>query len=446
MPASDERENYIKSLGIKDKALKFHLENPLLSASELARKLGFTLRQVKEVYREIRLNKKIQNYINSPFYQWRIASRFAAEIIRDLSGEKTYWDKLISHRPVISRTLEIHPTLGTCEYRCVMCLWSNRNLRQAENFQRDYPLRAKEWSKILKTACKMGTRKVLLSGGGEPLLNPEVFMVIESAWRLGAKINLYTNGLNMYRLSNYDWQQLLRLNWIRFSVHSPASETYANIVGLPYERKLLIQVIDNLKELLFRKRKGKLKMKVGIGFVIQLQNYKQIYEMAEFAASLGVDFLDIRRDDANISKRLTLNQWAIVISQLKLIRQRAVNGDYGVTQISIADSLTALINGLELKVPKAEECLSKIYRPVINPFGVMTPCDLRAEPRFLNMNYILGKLAVEPLQLVVKRFQFRKIRSNCKVCMPSGRIGSAICRKIFKDYEDGILPSEQPFL
>jgi len=442
----DDRENYIKNLGIKDKALRLHLENPLLAGSELARKLGFTMRQVRNVYREIRLNKKIQNYINSLFYQWRIASRFAAEIIKDLAGDKTYWYKLISHRPVLSRTLEIHPTLGTCEYRCAMCLWSDRNPRRAENFQRDCPLRVKEWSKILKTACQMGTRKVILSGGGEPLLNPEVFRVIESAWRLGAKINLYTNGLNIYKLSNYDWQQLLRLNWIRFSVHSPVLETYANIVGLPHERNLLNRVIDNIKELLFRKRKGKLKMKVGIGFVIQLQNYHQICKMAEFAAGLGVDFLDIRRDDANISKPLTLGQWAIVISQLKLIRQKAVDGDYGATQISIADSLIALINGVKLKVPRAKECFSRIYRPVITPFGVMSPCDLRAEPRFLNMNYILGKPAIEPLHLIIKRFQSRKIRSNCKVCMPSGRIGNAICRKIFKDYEDGILPSQQPFL
>lgn len=432
---------------MRDRALKFHLENPLMTASELVSRLSLTQMEVKNLYRKVVLSEGIQAYINSPFYQWRIASRFAANIIKDLSGDTSYWNKLMRHEPVMSRTLELHPTLGTCEYRCAMCLWSGGDKRFIKgDATGSQPLKAKEWSKILEAAYRMGTKRVLLSGGGEPLLNPDLFKVIESARRLGMKVSLYTNGFRMDRLNSYEWQQVMKLGWIRFSVHSPVPKTYANIVGMPYKREPLDCIANNIKKLLFRREKKRIGVQVGMAFVIQSQNYNQIRKMAEFAASLGVDFLDIRQDSVNISKPLSFKQWATVVAQLRTVRQRAIKGNYGITQISIADSLTAIINGKLIEPPRAKECFSKIYRPVISPFGVMTPCDLKAEPKFFNADYVLGRPAVESLDLVVKRFQSRKIRPNCEECMPSGRVGNAICHKIFEDYKDGILPNEQPFV
>ncbi len=95
-----------------------------------------------------------------------------------------------------------------------------------------------------------------------------------------------------------------------------------------------------------------------------------------------------------------------------------------------------------LRVPK--HCMSRYFRPAINPFGFWMPCDLKAETMYYDNECILGNLRKSSVREIASRND-KIISSSCKCCMPSGQTGNAIFAKLLDDYKFGINFKDQPF-
>lgn len=139
---------------------------------------------------------------------------------------------------------------------------------------------------ILDDFSSMGVRGVEFTGGGEPTAHPNFFHIASCAFEKGLDVALVTNGV----LLTDDSAELLaaRGTWVRFSIDAATESTYTHMRCVPpiqWER-----AITNLRNLCSRKAAS---LVVGVGFVVNRENWREIVAAAELAKDCGADNIRI---------------------------------------------------------------------------------------------------------------------------------------------------------
>jgi MoaA/NifB/PqqE/SkfB family radical SAM enzyme len=420
-------------------ALLCHLAAPSTPAQQLADTLGADLDVVRTTYRYCRESQPVANLTGSWFYPHRLRCAFAATTVREWRRVPDRPARILARQPMLAETMEIHPTRGTCNYRCAMCLWSDQKTLTYTTKQLDSDglMTATDWCRVLAELYHQGVRRLVVSGGGEALLNPRLPDILTYAADLGFEIHVYTTGFSI-RPSTALFSALLRTHRIRFSIHSPEPVTYDLVTGTRPQQRALCRVKDNLRAILAERDESPI---VGIGFVLQPANYHQVQTMVEFAASTGTDWLDLHKDEVDVTDSLTSQQLATVREQLRAIRRKPSTG----TRIDIGDELVSLANGQTPDRTRTTECLGRYFRPTIGAYGHLTPCDLKAEPRFSDTRFDLGSVKTSRIIDVASVSSRRRIPDECTQCMPSSLTGNAIVYKLLADLQTGLSLEEQPF-
>lgn len=421
-------------------ALACHLAAPHSPAGTLAVNAGVKLEAVREMYRFARTNHQFRRLIVSPYYPHRLRCGFAAATVAEWLRRPEIPQRILARKPVLAETVEIHPTLGTCNYRCRMCLWSDQAELTYATKQLDTGglMSVGDWVRVVDELAAAGVRRLVVSGGGEALINPDLPDILNHAAGLGFEIHVYTTGFSV-RPGSRLFAALLRCQRIRFSIHSPEPVTYDHVAGTRVRQRALERVTGNLAALL--DDRGEFPA-VGIGMVIQPENYDQIEAMVDFAEACGVDWLDLRKDEVDVTEGLDGARLSVVRQQLRAVRARVG----GTTRIDIGDELVAIANGLAQGQSRTAECLGRWFRPTIGAFGHLTPCDLKAEPRFATTGYDLGNVKRSRILDVVATSNERRIDDDCDQCMPSSRTGNTVIHKLLDDLRAGVGLDEQPFV
>ncbi|WP_281221274.1 radical SAM protein [Nocardia uniformis] len=336
--------------------------------------------------------------------------------------------------------MEIHPTRGTCNYRCRMCLWSDQSelTYTTKGLDSGGLMTAAEWTRALGELCDAGVRRLIVSGGGEALINPDLPSILNTAAAIGFEIHVYTTGFAI-REGSPLFDALLRCHRIRLSVHSPDPVTYDHIAGTRPQQRALDRVAHNLTAL--HDARSELP-NIGIGMVIQPDNHDQIEAMVKWAQSLSADWLDLRKDEVDVTADLSSEQLTEIRHQLRNVRANPPEG----TRIDIGDELVAIANNVAQDRSRTSECMGRWFRPTIGAYGHLTPCDLKAEPRFARSGYDLGNVKSSRILDVVEVSNDRHIADDCEQCMPSSRTGNAIVHKLLEDLKAGVGLDEQPFV
>lgn len=447
VPEARQYQSSQEVLAPSELAVQLHLTDPSITATDLVAATGLTLDEVRELYRGMQLDEGLRSTTDSIYYPRRMMTKFAEATVSDWAEDPEYADKLLSGQTVAARDLEVHATRGTCDYTCTMCLWSDKEELTYRNLGlSEFGLmNTSDWEHVFKSAQELGTRRIVFSGGGEPLLNKDLFGLSATARAMGLRTHLYSNGFGLRRATEKDWDEVMQMEQVRFSMHSPTEDIYNQIVTMPDRTNALPVVAANIKELLARREATDREVRVGIGFVTQSLNYHQIESMVDFARDLGVDFINLRQDEVEVTRELGETERGVIAAQLLSIRNRMLSGEFGDMYVDMSDDMTALANGVEQSTRRVISCFAKLFRPAISPFGVVAPCDLRAEPRFSNPAYVLGNTKRQSLPLIMENAAQKDIDAGCAQCMPSGRTINAVVTKLIKDYEAGIHYTEQPF-
>ena len=108
-----------------------HLANPWLHAQDLAVQAEGTLDDVLEAYRAIRDDPALRTLTKDAWYPRRHMHGFGEVLVGELQSEPGLMPALRAGTPVVSKTLEIHATAGSCALFCAMCLWATPQHRQA---------------------------------------------------------------------------------------------------------------------------------------------------------------------------------------------------------------------------------------------------------------------------------------------------------------------------
>ena len=165
-------------------------------------------------------------------------------------------------------TLQIEPT-HRCNLNCKICM--RRNLDVPES-----PLSLGDFKKVLRSG---NFRYVGLHGWGEPLLNPQLFQMVEYAESEGVYTNLTTNGTLIEE--NIDKIFSSGLRGIAFGI---------------YRKELLLTILPQIESLIRERNKQGLEIpKIYMDITIYKENVNQIPDLVKLAHELGIDAAVLHR-------------------------------------------------------------------------------------------------------------------------------------------------------
>ncbi len=169
--------------------------------------------------------------------------------------------------------------LAEITHRCpVHCLYCSNPLELA---RREEELPTEIWLRVLEEAADLGVLQVHLSGG-EPLMRPDVVMLVERATELELYTNLITSGVGLTRAR----AQALRdagLGSVQLSIQAADSELSRMIAGGEFwQRKM--EAARHVRDV---------GLPLSMNFVLHRHNLHQVTALLELAASLGAERVEL---------------------------------------------------------------------------------------------------------------------------------------------------------
>ena len=172
---------------------------------------------------------------------------------------------------------------GGCNHRCIFCAFDF--LKYRPNILDEVCLK-----NFILTAVKKGTKAILYSGEGEPLLYKNAKNIIVFTKESGIDVALSTNGVMFNR--EIAKASLGSLSWIRVSLNAGTGKNYGIIHGTKKEDFDI--VIDNLSEVVKIRDKNKYKCTIGVQFLLISQNFREVIHLSRILQDIGVDYLVIK--------------------------------------------------------------------------------------------------------------------------------------------------------
>jgi len=451
--AGDFNDEAPKHISENDLALILTtVQHPTASVAEVCNKIHSSPKDVIDIFQWMQKSMMMKSVMQSHYYPGYLFVRYAHSFLENLNKNPGLLEKVVRGEPIAPDRLEIHATNATCNYRCEMCLWHVKEQTLYDEVTEQKILGANEWNEVLDQAKEMGTKTIIFSGGGEPLMRSNISEIINYAKGLNLFTMIYTNGSRLDKLpsDNPLYKAILYSDWLRVSLHATTNERYSKLVKVSEGNEPLSVVLRGLERLKKDRDKLGLSLRLGIGFVVQAANYDQVEEVATIANELGLDFLNFRVDCIDITEKLTSDKETNLYMSLRKIREKIDQGQFPKLEIDFADELIGPMNNWEKisLVGSPEECRVHLYRSAINPFGRVAVCDLTAEPWYSRDELTIGYINESRGYKEVIRESAKKkfYTSNCASCMPGQKAINALWEKVLKDNTLGIGPKDQPLL
>ena len=171
-------------------------------------------------------------------------------------------------------TCEIDPS-NRCQNECNFCMYAN--YRKENPVDLDFGV----YLNLINNLRKLGVKSITFTGGGEPLVHPEIRNMILAAQDF--ELGLTTNGIFLNRV----FDLLGHFEWVRISLDAATSKTYRLLKGTDFFNR----VIDNVKIALDEKIEL---IDIGLSYVISKGNEHEIEKAQILAKDLGVDYIQIK--------------------------------------------------------------------------------------------------------------------------------------------------------
>lgn len=154
-------------------------------------------------------------------------------------------------------------------------------------------MRREKAIEIIDDMAEMGIGALECTGGGEPTVHPDCVDIMKYALDKGLDVALVSNG-ELFRPGHIE--NLLRCKWVRFSLDAATPEVYAANRRIKGER--MHRVTANIKALTEARKRyiadgNKCDLIIGIGFVLNKENWWEAAACARLAKSLGADNIRI---------------------------------------------------------------------------------------------------------------------------------------------------------
>lgn len=172
-------------------------------------------------------------------------------------------------------TVEIDPS-NLCNHRCDWCVSIEAHTGEKIAYE--------DFDALVGQLQALGVQSVVLKGGGEPTVHPEIQQMLRRLKRENFGIGMITNG-SMPRPGTID-AILECADWVRISLDGADAATHQAIHGT----KDFNKIVENIRQL----ASGATRTLIGLNFVAERRNYTQIASFAAFGKSLGAAYVSIR--------------------------------------------------------------------------------------------------------------------------------------------------------
>lgn len=239
-----------------------------------------------------------------------------------------------------------------CNFKCTHCNAQRYLIMHPDEVPEDKKLMTREHLRKLIDFCsKWGVRGVCIGGGGEPLMNKNVWDLPSYIVSKGMKCSFATNG----SLINEEIaEQMMNCRWVGVSVDAGSKEIFNKVHGFEnknikkieevkeifekmygkteenkelfqsmvdkinkedetkVEQNLFEKVINNLRLLVKKKKEAGSKIDISYKFLIRPDNWQDLFKACQLAKEIGVrDFharpADLERKDFNQAMELNYN-------------------------------------------------------------------------------------------------------------------------------------------
>jgi MoaA/NifB/PqqE/SkfB family radical SAM enzyme len=269
--------------------------------------------------------------------------------------------------------VELDPTTN-CNLACPECI-SGQLLNQAH-------LESTRIKALIHELIAAGVKGVILIGGGEPMMHPDIGWIIQALGEAGIHIGITTNGLY---LKKYQDIASVYAKWVRVSVDAGSSETFRKLRPSRYGKSLFDTVIDNMRAFA-RTKQGQL----GYSFMVYSHgdhgfknisitgnaknidlptNAHEIFQAAQQAREIGCDYFEVKPMYDMQHFAVMPQKWIaeIVMAQLEQAKQLET-ASFKVVE---AVKLRAALDGVSNLEPKNySRCAVAQLRTLITPSGV----------------------------------------------------------------------------
>ena len=228
-----------------------------------------------------------------------------------------------------------------------------------------------------------------ISGGLEPLLSPSINEALGAGINRKLNVGLYTNGIALDAQKTVS--QIMKINRIRVSLNAVNRESYQKIMGVDK----FDSVMRNIEKLVKAREKSNSRVKIGIGFLVCPDNFKDVYKVIKLAQELQVDFLGLRSVEVVETSNFSELQKSEISDILNRVRHENYNGRFGKLNVNIADTLSSLVDssfeGLRYVKKELVNALP-YFRITVTPDGKFYALNLIGQPSRADDRYLLGEL------------------------------------------------------
>lgn len=192
---------------------------------------------------------------------------------------------LIEGKDVFPVQVEVDPA-SFCNFNCTFC-------RSRNGFNKKLMLTAGFCSNLFEELAGIGVKSVTISGGGEPTLNPEIIQILKSSSGVGLSTVLITNG-SMLHMAKLRKAILDSCCGIRISLNAVSSQKH-NKFCRPDKKSSFKKIINSVTSLVAERNRLKKNLLIGLLFIFDANNYKDIFSSTRLGKKLGVDYVELRK-------------------------------------------------------------------------------------------------------------------------------------------------------
>jgi len=184
-------------------------------------------------------------------------------------------------------SLEIRPT-ERCNLNCLSCVkHAEFYKKESKNLNREIP--KQKYLELINDAAKLGVKKILISGGGEPFMREDIPDIVKEIKQNKIEGEIITNGTLLNKKSN---ELLVKEGWNSLVISLDGPNKKIN----DYLRtKSFVIIIKNIKNInYFKKRYRSKKPKITIATVLTNKNYNLLHKMLKLCKKLNVDYFRLQ--------------------------------------------------------------------------------------------------------------------------------------------------------
>jgi MoaA/NifB/PqqE/SkfB family radical SAM enzyme len=169
--------------------------------------------------------------------------------------------------------------VNACNERCWYCAYRLDDLALGGEMDIKDKIPAHKMFEIVDDLIAMDVKAVTFSGGGEPLIYPQIAETVRRLAAGGIKIGTLTNGVALRGDVAEAFAE--HATWVRVSIDAADGESYARSRRVP--AAFFEQVLNNVRS--FVRMNGS--ATIGFSFIVNRDNAAAILEFCELAKQVG---------------------------------------------------------------------------------------------------------------------------------------------------------------